>query len=205
MVASITQGERIEEMASQLLDQLPMRFALAGLGLGGMVAMEVLRRASDRVTRLCLMDTDPLAETPAEAAERELMIVGARAGRLSEMLAQTVRPEHLSASQGRRNVQLHLQQMGMDLGPEVFTRQSRAMQRRRDQQSTLRKCKVPTLILCGAEDTLTPLKRHSFMAELIRGAKLCVLDGAGHVPPLEQPEAVTEALRAWMQQPLVLV
>ncbi len=203
-VAPITQGERIEEIASLLLDQLPMRFALAGLGLGGMVAMEVLRRAPDRVTRLCLMDTNPLAETPAEAAEREPMIVGARVGRLPEVLEQALRPEYLAAGPGRRDVQARLQDMGVALGPEVFIRQSRALQRRRDQQGTLRKCKVPALILCGAEDTLTPVKRHTFLAELIRGAQLCVIEGAGHVPPLEQPEAVTDALRAWMQQPYVL-
>ena len=204
MVAPVTQGERIEEIASLLLDQLPMRFALAGLSLGGIVAMEILRRAPDRVSRLCLMDTNPLAETPAIAATREPMIVGARADKLSDVLGQAILPEHLATGPNRRAVMGQLHQMGMDLGAEVFVRQSRALQRRRDQQSTLRKCAVPTLILCGAEDTLTPVKRHEFMAELIRGAQLCVIDGAGHIPTLEQPDAVTEALRRWMKQPFVL-
>ena len=96
------------------------------------------------------------------------------------------------------------QEMGLALGPQVFERQSRALQRRRDQQSTLRKCKVPTMVLCGEEDRLTPLKRHSFMAELIPNAELRVIEAAGHLPTLEQPEAVTQALREWLAMPLIL-
>ena len=68
----------------------------------------------------------------------------------------------------------------------------------------MRKIKVPTLVLCGAEDALCPVKRHEFMAELIPYAKLRVIEGAGHLPTLEQPDAVTDALRDWMGQPFVL-
>jgi pimeloyl-ACP methyl ester carboxylesterase len=94
--------------------------------------------------------------------------------------------------------------MALNNGPEVFERQARALQRRRDQQSTLRKCKVPALVLCGEHDGLTPVKRHTFMAELIPYAKLQIIEGAGHLPTLEQPDATTEALRQWMTQPFVL-
>ena len=90
------------------------------------------------------------------------------------------------------------------LGPEVFVRQSRALQRRPDQQSTLRKCRIPALILCGVHDALCPVKRHQFMAELIPSATLRVLEHSGHLPTLEQPAETTGALRAWMAQPLVL-
>ena len=85
-VAPITQGERVEEIASNLLDQLPARFALAGLSMGGIIAMELLRRAPDRITRIALMGTNPLAETPPVAAEREPQIVGVRTGRLEQMM-----------------------------------------------------------------------------------------------------------------------
>ena len=91
-------------------------------------------------------------------------------------------------------------QMAEDLGPEVFVKQSRALQRRPDQQGTLRKCKVPTLILCGEHDKLTPVRRHEFMAELIPGAHLEIIKDAGHIPTLEQPEATNAALRAWLVQ-----
>ncbi|MEY8840969.1 alpha/beta fold hydrolase, partial [Cribrihabitans sp. XS_ASV171] len=144
--------------------------------MGGIVAMEVLRRAPDRVTRICLMDTDALADTPQIAAAREPMIVGARAGRLDEVMKQAMRPEFLAPGPGRAAVLEQVMTMARDLGPEIFVRQSRALQRRPDQQGTLRKIRVPALILCGAHDGLTPLKRHSFMAELIQGAELRVVE-----------------------------
>ena len=92
MVAPVTYGERVEEIASTLLDVLPKRFALAGLSFGGIVAMEILRRAPDRVMRLALMDTNPLAETPQMAAMREPQIVKVRAGRLSSVMADEMKP-----------------------------------------------------------------------------------------------------------------
>lgn len=198
MVAPINHGERVEEIASGLLDQLPTRFAMAGLSMGGIVAMEILRRAPDRVSRLCLMDTNPLDETPAVAAAREPLIVRARAGVLADVLRDSLPAEALAPGPQRLQVLDLIQKMGLRLGADVYVRQSRALQRRRDQQSTLRKCKVPTLVLCGEHDRLTPVKRHTFMAELIPGAELRILPDAGHVPTLEQPEAVTEALRHWL-------
>lgn len=203
-VAPLAGGERVEEIASHLLPQLPQRFALAGLGLGGMVAMEILRRAPDRVARLALMDTEPLAETPAQAAERDPLIVRARSGALDAAVAAVIRPEHLAPGPGRFEVIATLAEMARGLGVEAFTRQIRALQRRRDQQATLRRCKVPTLLLCGAEDTLMPVKRHVFLAELVHGATLRIIDGAGHLPTLEAPDETTEALSEWLGAPFVL-
>lgn len=204
MVAPITQGERIEEIASGLLDLLPKRFALAGLAMGGIVAMELLRRAPDRITRIALMDTNPLAETPANAANREPQIVKVRSGRLLEVIQDEVRPAYLAPGPQRAEILELVMDMAEVLGPEVFIRQSRALQRRRDQQAVLRKCRAPALVLCGAHDHLCPVKRHTFMAELIPYAELVVLEHSGHLPTLEQPAETTAALRKWMRQPLVL-
>lgn len=200
-IGPITRGERIEEIASGLLDELPNRFALAGLSMGGIVAMELLRRAPDRITRLALMDTNPLAEMPNVAAAREPQIVGVRAGRLKEVMRDELKPNYLAPGAGRNAVLQTVMDMAMALGPDVFVRQSRALQRRRDQQATLRRCKVPTLILCGAHDALCPVKRHSFMAELVPNAELVVLDNAGHLPTLECPDETTAALQNWLARP----
>ncbi|MEM6887228.1 MAG: alpha/beta fold hydrolase [Pseudomonadota bacterium] len=204
MVAPITQGHRIEEIASALLDLLPKRFALAGLSMGGIVAMEVLRRAPDRITRLALMDTSPLAETPQAAAAREPQIIAARSGRLEDVMREEMKPKYLAPGAKSLVVLDLVMEMARKLGPEVFVQQSRALQRRRDQQDTLRKCDLPTLVLCGEHDTLCPVKRHIFMSELIRNAQLHVIADAGHLPTLEQPDATTDALREWMAQPYVL-
>lgn len=204
MCAPITQGDRIEEIASGLLDALPRRFALAGLSMGGIVAMEILRRAPDRISRIALIGTNPLAEVPAVAANREPQIVKARAGRMMEVMREEMKPNYLAPGPHRADVLDLVMDMADTLGPEVFIRQSRALQRRRDQQAVLRKCRVPALIMCGRHDELCPVKRHTFMAELIHSAELVVLENSGHLPSLEQPAETTQALRNWMAQPLVL-
>ncbi|MCR9126024.1 MAG: alpha/beta hydrolase [Rhodobacteraceae bacterium] len=198
MFAPLTQGERIEEMASTILDQMPLRAAVAGVGLGGIVALELLRRAPDRISRIALMSTTPLADTPPVSAERETRIVRARSGRLEAVMSEEVPQSALTPGAGRIAVAAEVQRMAHDLGADVFVRQSRAMQRRRDQQSTLRKCKVPAAVICGAHDTLIPVKRQSFMAELIPDATLEVVEGAGHLPVLEAPEATLDALERWL-------
>jgi pimeloyl-ACP methyl ester carboxylesterase len=204
MCAPVHQGERIEEIASELLAQLPLKFALAGLSMGGIVAMEILRRAPERVTRIALMDTNPLPETPQVAAGREAQIIGARSGRMMDVMRNEMKPNYLAPGPQRVEVLNLVMDMADFLGPEAFVRQSRALQRRRDQQSTLRKCRVPALVLCGEYDALCPVKRHTFMAELIPYAELKVISGAGHLPTLEQPDATTAALRDWLAQPFVL-
>ena len=204
MVAPVTKGERIEEIASTLLDILPARFALAGLSMGAVVPMEILRRAPDRLIRIALLNTHPLAETPVIAANREPQIVKVRSGRFAEVIRDEIGPAALAPSPYRNEVMALVTDMAQTLGPEVYIRQARAMQRRKDQQGTLRRCCVPALILCGAHDTLFPVKRHEFMAELIPYAQLRVLEGSGHLPTLEQPDETTAALREWLAQPYVL-
>ncbi len=204
MVAPITSGERIEEIASSVLDALPTRCALAGLGLGGIIAMEIYRRAPERVTRLALMDTSPLADTPQVSALRDPLIIRARTGRLDEVLTQELTQEDLAPSPYRKEVMALYSEMGLGLGVEVYVRQARALQRRRDQQGTLRRITVPTLVLCGERDNLCPVKRHNFMAEMIPKARLCIVEDAGHLPVLEQPETVNRAIREWLAEPLLL-
>ena len=203
-VAPVTGGDRIEEIASGLLDVLPQRFALAGLSMGGIVAMDILRRAPDRVTRIVLMDTNSLAETPQSAAGYEPFIIKLRAGRIAEAVEMMLGRDVLAPGPARAGVMSALVEMAEDLGVAAIIRQTRALQRRRDYQSVLRRCKVPALVLCGAHDTLTPLKRHEFMAELIPNATLTVIPEAGHLPVLEQPEVTTAALRGWLKRPLML-
>ncbi|MDF0600132.1 alpha/beta hydrolase [Psychromarinibacter sp. C21-152] len=191
----------VEEMAQDTLATAPETFALCGHGLGGMVAIEILRRAPERVTRLALMDTSCQSEMPTVAAARETRIVAARAGRLAEAMHDELKPDHLSAGPERDGIHQVMQEMAQDLGAEVYIRQSRALQKRPDQQGTLRRARTPTLILCGEDDTLYPVRRHEFMAHLMPMAKLEVVAGAGHLPALENPNAVSAILRNWLSWP----
>lgn len=203
MVAAPVTGERVEEMASALLPFLPARYALAGQGLGGIVAMEILRRAPERVNRLALISTDPLADTPANAAERDLMIARARAGRLDQALEEAMRPEYLAPGQSRIEVLALIRAMARDLGADVFQRQMRALQRRSDFQSVLRRLRVPVMIVSGAADTRLPLKRQHFTASLIEQAVFRPIDGAGHMPSAEKPDETASALEDWLRQPMI--
>ncbi|WP_171126474.1 MULTISPECIES: alpha/beta fold hydrolase [unclassified Ruegeria] len=203
-VAPVTTGDRIEEIASGLLDQLPHRFALGGFSMGGVVALEIVRRAPQRVSRLCLMSTDAQADTPQIAADREELIVGARSGRLEDVMNRLIGSETLAPGLGRVPVLKEVMAMAREMGADVFERQMRALQRRPDQQGALRHINIPTLVLCGAHDQLTPVRRHAFMAEMIPNAELKVIDEAGHLPPLEAPAAVNTALESWLNTPVRL-
>jgi len=194
----ITGADRVEDLAQEVLAHAPPRFALAGLSMGGIVAMEVLRRAPDRVTRLALLDTNVLAEQSHVAAGREPQIVAAQEGRLIEVMRDEMKPNYLAPGPSRKDVLDLVLDMAKSLGPEVFVRQSRALQRRPDQQATLRKYGGVALVLCGEYDALCPLHRHELMADLLQNARLEVVPGAGHLPTLEQPEAVNAAFAHWL-------
>ncbi len=203
-IAPITGGDRIEEIASNLLDVLPRKFAVVGLSLGGTVAMELLRRASDRVARIALIGANAFAETPQTAADLEPVIIKGRSGNMNGMVDGLMKPETMAPGPMRADVVALVRDMADHLGTDVITRQIRAMQRRRDYQAELRRCKVPTLVLCGEHAGIAAVKHSSFLAELIPYARLNLIEGAGHLPTLEQPDATTEALRGWLRQPLVL-
>ncbi len=201
MVAPITGAETVERLARQVLDWAPERFALAGLSMGGIVAMEMLRHSRGRITRLALMDTNSQAEMPSVAAAREPQIARVRAGRLEEVMRDEMKPSYLAPGPQRFEVLELVMDMALALGPDVFVRQSRALQRRPDQQSTLRRTDIPTLVLCGEEDALCPVRRHEFIAQLMPHARLEIIQGAGHLPTLERPHVLTGLLRAWLHAP----
>jgi pimeloyl-ACP methyl ester carboxylesterase len=205
-VACISEEITIEDMARAVLADAPPRFALAGHSLGGIVALEIQRRAPDRVARLALLASDCLSDTPAVASTREDLIVAARAGRLGEAMRKALPETALAPDRDRAGLLAALVQMAMEVGPDAFVRQCRALQKRPDQQRTLRSLKVPTLILGGRHDTLCPPRRQEFMAAMAPGARLVLIEEAGHVPTLEAPEAVTAALLDWLdrQAPLIL-
>ena len=191
-------ADTVEKVATEAAGQLPPRFAVIGHGLGGNIAIELLRRCPDAVSRVALIATDPLPEPPQLAAEQEALLVAAKTGHMADCIAQMLPEAALHDARWRGEVLALVQDIAATLGAEQFTRQLRAMQRRPDQQKTLRKANVPTLILTGAADTIVPRRRAEFLARMMPQGCLEVIAEAGHLPQLEQPEAVTKALETFL-------
>ena len=197
--APITDWASVGELAADILAKAPPQFALAGLSMGGIVAMEMLRLAPGRVERIALLDTNPLAESDAVKSRRLPQMMAVREGRLAEVMRDEINPNYLTKGPHHADVLSLCMDMALGLGPNVFLNQSRALMDRPDQTKTLRAADLPALILCGRDDTLCPIDRHELMAELISGAQLEIIENAGHLPTLEQPVETNAALMRWLE------
>ena len=197
--AQLSGHETITELATEVLNNAPPVFALAGLSMGGIVAMEVLSQAADRVERLALLDTNPLAELSDVAKRRGPQIDAVKNGQLKEIIRDEMKPNYLFDGVKKTETLKLCMDMALDIGPDAFIRQSIALRDRVDQKNTLRKYKRPALVLCGRHDVLCPLERHELMHTLLENSKLEIIEDAGHLPTLEQPKITTTALASWLE------
>ena len=198
MVAPLSGAETMADLAHAILASAPARFALAGLSMGGIVAMEMIRQAPDRISRLALLDTNPLPDPPERAPIRAAQVEKALAGGLRAVMRDEMKPNYLTDGPRRAEILALCMDMAEGLGPDVFATQTAALLHRPDQSDTLGRVRVPALVLCGEDDRLCPPARHRLMHDLIPGSRLIVLPRAGHLPVLEQPEATNAAIRDWL-------
>lgn len=198
-VADLTQDDSLAAMAERVLAAAPERFALAGLSMGGYVALEIMRRAPARVERLALLDTTARPDSPEQSQRRKDAVALARAGGFEKimptMLPLLVHPDHLALER----VGGVAKDMARAVGAEAFARQQNAIMHRPDSRPGLPRIACPTLVLVGDEDAATPPDRAEEMADLIPGARLELVERCGHLSALEQPEAVSAALWRWLQ------
>lgn len=190
----------IAELADEVLAHAPPKFALAGISMGGIVAMEIYARAPERVQRMALMDTNPGTDTDEMRANRDCQMTKAKNGDLETIMRRDMIPNYLSESSTKDQIQALCLEMALDMGKDVFIRQSIALRNRPDQRETLRLVSIPTLVLCGEDDQLCPIQKHNEIHSLIVGSEIVVIKSAGHLPILEQPETTTAALRRWMEE-----
>jgi pimeloyl-ACP methyl ester carboxylesterase len=197
-IADVTRGASMPEMARAVLEAAPERFALAGLSMGGYVALEIMRIAPERVARLALLDTSARADTSEQTATRRELSELSQRGCFDEvphkLLPHIVHSERLD-DEGLTSIVFAMAQA---VGPEAFVRQEEAIIGRPDGRENLPDITCPTLVLCGREDALTPMHLHEEMAGLIPDSRLHVIDECGHLSALEHPEEVTVALRDWL-------
>ena len=199
-VADFRRDDSIAGMASRALAEIPFpTFSLAGLSMGGYVAMEVMRQAPQRVERLALLDTQARGETP-EARDRRvaLMKLGEEEG-VGEV-SNRLMPLFLHASRLDDTRLTGLcRDMAQAVGKAAYLMQQKAIMERADSLESLREVRCPTLVLCGDHDLLTPVDRHEEIAEAIPGAKMVIVPRCGHMTTVEVPGAVNRALEDWLR------
>ncbi|WP_212745049.1 alpha/beta fold hydrolase [Hydrogenophaga sp. 2FB] len=198
MPLSLTDGVSMAELAQSVLRRAPERFSLAALSMGGHVAMEIMRQAPDRVERLALIDTRADVDSPERLKTRvddDVMVKNEGFSALVDLLpGRWMLPAHAAIP--------HLRQlvidMAMETGLEGRHRQLQALLGRIDSRASLATISCPTLVMCGRQDLANPVWMHEEMAKLVPAAQLQIIEDCGHLSPVEQPVAVSSALRSWL-------
>ena len=187
------------QLAAEVLAGAPDRFALGGVSMGGILAMEIMRQAPQRVTHLALIDTNPFAERDEVKARRTPQMDAVREGRLAAVMRDEMKPNYFTHRPDSADLLDLTMAMATDLGPDAFIAQSLALRDRPDYEATLRHVTCSTLILCGRHDQLCPVERHEAMKAMIPHARLCIVEDAGHLPTIETPDIVTTALQELLE------
>ena len=199
-VADMTRDDTIAGMAQRVLDCTDGTFSLAGLSMGGYVAMEVMRRAPERVERLALLDTGARADTEEQTIRRRDLIGLADRGEFKavspKLLPLFVHPDRLAD----KAMVDAISKMADSVGKDAFLRQQQAIMHRPDSRPGLAAIACPTLVVCGREDVLTPPELSEEIAGLVPGADFVLIEGCGHLSTMERPDDVNAALRSWMSR-----
>ncbi|MBX8554387.1 alpha/beta hydrolase [Pseudomonas cichorii] len=196
-VADLAQDDSIAQMARRTLEQAPPLFALAALSMGGYVAMEIMRQAPERVVALALFDTMVRPDSEDRARVRrgllELAKLGKFMGVTPHLLPKIIHPRSIGTAAAQQ-----VMDMAQSIGREGFIRQQQAIIEREDYRSLLETISVPTLIVVGENDEITPLEESEFTRQGIAGSRLVIMPECGHLPPLEYPQRTTELLQEWL-------
>jgi pimeloyl-ACP methyl ester carboxylesterase len=198
-VANHIRDDNMGAIARRILAEAPPRFALAGHSMGGYIAFEIMRQASDRVAKLALINTQARPDTPEATVRRRGQIARAKGGEyhaiLDELFPIFVHPSR----RDRADLRQLVHDMGGDIGVDAFVRQQAAVIGRADSRPALAWIKCPTLVLTGDEDNTIPNSLSKEMADGIHGAKLTIIPDCGHLPQVEQPQATADALVDWLR------
>lgn len=198
-IPTLYHHDSIAAMAAAVLAEAPPGpLSVAGLSMGGYVAMEILRQAPERVERLALLDTNARADTAEATATRREAVALARQGRYGQViraaLPRLIHPDRLADDGFVRSVLAQMERVGVD----GYAREQEAIINRVDSRPGLAAIRCPTLVICGRQDILTPPALHEEMADAIPGARLVLIEDCGHLSAMEQPQAVTALMRDWL-------
>jgi pimeloyl-ACP methyl ester carboxylesterase len=197
-VADLTGRDSVSELAADVLATAPPRFAVAGLSMGGYVAVEIVRQAPERVVKLALLDTNARADTDKQRRRRRgLMTLADRGefrGVTPRLLPMLIHPDRI----GEEALTGEVMAMAERVGRDAFLRQQKLIMDRPDSRPGLPSLRLPTLVLCGRQDAISTLEMHVEMAEAIPRARLAIVEECGHLAALERPHATTALMRDWL-------
>jgi pimeloyl-ACP methyl ester carboxylesterase len=197
-VADHTRDDSMDAIAARILTHAPPRFALAGLSMGGYIALTIAREAPARVSKLALLDTSARPETPEQSERRKPQIALAQDGRFAEVPALQFPVFVHRNRQHDEALKRRVRVMAEETGAEAFLRQQKAIMTRPDMRPLLASIACPTLVLVGDGDELTPPQLSEEIAADIAGSRLVVVADCGHLSTMERPDAVNGALVEWM-------
>lgn len=205
LIADHGNAADLSHMAERLLAVAPATFSIAGHSMGGRVAMEVARMAPERVQRIALIDTAYQPRALGDAGElerkRRYVLRNLALEQGVRTMARTwvndmVHPDRLSDTA--------LIDAIVDMFDEktaaIFSNQIEALLNRPDASGVLRSLKIPTLLAVGRQDSWANLAQHEAMEKLAPNAVLDVIEDAGHMAPMERPQAMGASLSRWLSR-----
>jgi pimeloyl-ACP methyl ester carboxylesterase len=188
-----------ESAARWVVDQMPAgKFALAGLSLGGMLAVEIMQFAAERVTKLALLDTGMRSQSEADRAIRRARIRLASEGHFELVLGMQMSRFIPAYRLPDKKLVDAVMAMCGEIGVEIYKRQEELAAIRADRRPDLPRLKCPTIVVCGRDDAATPLFLSEEMAAAIGGSELIVIEQCGHLVTMEKPEETNAILRKWL-------
>jgi pimeloyl-ACP methyl ester carboxylesterase len=189
-----------ESAARWVVDQMPAgKFALAGLSLGGMLAVEIMQFAAERVTKLALLDTGVRGQNEAERAIRRARIRLADEGHFAVVLGMQMSrfiPAYMLPDKALVDA---VMTMCGEIGVEIYKRQEALAAIRVDRRPDLPKIKCPTIVVCGRDDAALPLFLSEEISAAIKGSELIVIEQCGHLITMEKPEETNTILKRWLR------
>jgi len=193
---------RMAEDIARLMNALDIpRAIIGGLSMGGYVVLAFYKQFPERVDALVLADTRPQADTEEgqhlRAKQREQILRDGMAETAHSMLPKLLTPESIST---RPDLVKHIQDMIMGTKPAGAAAALMAMAGREDQTELLSQIAVPTLIVVGREDPITPVQDSQLMHERIAHSRLVVLEDAAHVSNLEQVDSFNGVLKSFCKK-----
>lgn len=188
----------IRDIAADILESAPDRFAVAGISFGGHICFEIIRQSPTRIAKLALLNTSARGVTSHEKRQRTDIIKLINRGRyvgLTKKLAETY---ICNNAPRKRELVNEILEMSEEVKCDSFIRQQKALLSRPDSRRLLKRIECHALIVGGREDIQTPLELQMEIRSEIPNSNFLALENCGHLSPMEKPQEVNRALKKWL-------